>query len=175
MTRNEITPEHFKNWADWAVEKGYGLDFNPTFFSHPKSENGTLSAADEEVRRFWIEHDLRCREIGGYFASRTGKPCVINHWTPDGSKEFPVDTLAPRLRLKDSYDQIFAKEVPGVVDAVESKVFGIGLEAYTVGSHEFYMCYAMSNDKVIATFDTGSFPSDRDGVGKAVGNARVQG
>ena len=157
VDRNEITPEHFKNWADWAVEKGYGLDFNPTFFSHPKSENGTLSAADEEVRRFWIEHDLRCREIGGYFASRTGKPCVINHWTPDGSKEFPVDTLAPRLRLKDSYDQIFAKEVPGVVDAVESKVFGIGLEAYTVGSHEFYMCYAMSNDKVIATFDTGHF------------------
>lgn len=157
VDRNEITPEHFKNWADWAVEKGYGLDFNPTFFSHPKSENGTLSAADEEVRRFWIEHDLRCREIGGYFASRTGKPCVINHWTPDGSKEFPVDTLAPRLRLKDSYDQIFAKDIPGVVDAVESKVFGIGLEAYTVGSHEFYMCYAMSNDKVIATFDTGHF------------------
>lgn len=157
VDRNEITPEHFKNWADWAVEKGYGLDFNPTFFSHPKSENGTLSAADEDVRRFWIEHDLRCREIGGYFAYRTGKPCVINHWTPDGSKEFPVDTLAPRLRLKDSYDQIFAKDIPGVVDAVESKVFGIGLEAYTVGSHEFYMCYAMSNDKVIATFDTGHF------------------
>ena len=141
---------------DWAVEKGYGLDFNPTFFSHPKSENGTLSAADEEVRRFWIEHDLRCREIGGYFASRTGKPCVINHWTPDGSKEFPVDTLAPRLRLKDSYDQIFAKEVPGVVDAVESKVFGVGLESYTVGSHEFYMGYAVQNG-IMCTLDMGHF------------------
>ena len=157
VDRDQIRPEHFAGWADWAVDKGYGLDFNPTFFSHPKSEEGTLSAADEGVRRFWIEHDRRCREIGGYFAKRTGQECVINHWTPDGSKEVPVDTLAPRLRLKDSYDQIFAEDVPGVVDAVESKVFGIGLEAYTVGSHEFYMGYAMGSDKVIPTLDTGHF------------------
>lgn len=157
VDRNAIGPEHFAAWADWAVEHGYGVDFNPTFFSHPLSENGTLSCADESVRRFWIEHDLRCREIGGYLAERTGKPCVINHWIPDGSKEVPVDTLAPRLRLKDSYDQIFAKKIPGVVDAVESKVFGIGLEAYTVGSHEFYMCYAMSHPDVLVTFDTGHF------------------
>ena len=157
VERNQIQPENFSKWADWAVANGYGLDFNPTFFSHPKSENGTLSAADEDVRRFWIEHDQKCREIGGYFAKRTGQPCVINHWIPDGSKEIPVDTMAPRQRLKDSYDQIFAKEIPGVVDAVESKVFGIGAEAYTVGSHEFYMCYAMGNDKVTVTFDTGHF------------------
>ncbi len=157
VDRDAIRPEHFVNWADWAVEQGYGLDFNPTFFSHPLSENGTLSAADEKVRRFWIEHDLRVREIGGYFAQRTGKPCVINHWTPDGSKEVPVDTLAPRMRLRDSYDKIFAKDIPGVVDAVESKVFGIGLESYTVGSHEFYMCYAMSKPNILVTFDTGHF------------------
>ena len=157
VDRDQIKPEHFANWADWAVENGYGLDFNPTFFSHPKSENGTLSSADEDVRKFWIDHDKACREIGGYFAERTGQPCVINHWIPDGSKEIPVDTLAPRVRLKDSYDQIFEKDIPGVIDSVESKVFGIGAEAYTVGSHEFYMCYAMHNDKVLVTFDTGHF------------------
>lgn len=157
VDRNEIEPEHFKNWADWAVENKIGLDFNPTFFSHPKSENGTLSSADEDIRNFWIEHDKRCRKIGGYFAERTGKTCVINHWTPDGSKEFPVDTLGPRMRLKDSYDRIFEEDVKGVVDAVESKVFGIGLEAYTVGSNEFFMMYSMHNPKVIPTLDTGHF------------------
>ena len=157
VDRNAIEPKHFEKWADWAVENGIGLDFNPTFFSHPLSENGTLSAADDKVRAFWIEHDKRCRRIGSYFAERTGKTCVINHWTPDGSKEIPVDTLSPRLRMKDSYDQIFADPAPGVVDAVESKVFGIGLESYTVGSHEFYMGYAMNNDKVILTMDTGHY------------------
>lgn len=157
VDRNAIEPEHFSKWADWAVEHGYGLDFNPTFFSHAKSESGTLSSADEETRAFWVEHDKRCRKIGSYFAKRTGQECVINHWIPDGSKEVPVDTLAPRMRLKDSYDQIFAEAAPGVVDAVESKVFGIGAESYTVGSHEFYMCYSMSRDDVIATLDTGHF------------------
>lgn len=157
VDRNEIEPEHFAKWADWAVARGYGLDFNPTFFSHPLSENGTLSAADDRVRAFWIEHDKRCRKIGTYFAQRTGQPCVINHWIPDGSKEMPVDTLAPRLRLKDSYDQIFAEDAPGVVDAVESKVFGIGLESYTVGSNEFYVMYAMHQPKVLVTLDTGHY------------------
>ncbi len=157
VDRDALEPEHFAAWADWAVENGYGLDFNPTFFSHPKSDNGTLSSADESVRAFWIEHDKRCRTIGAYLAKRTGQECVINHWIPDGSKEVPVDTLGPRMRLKDSYDQIFAQKLPGVVDAVESKVFGIGLEAYTVGSHEFYMCYAMSKPEILATFDTGHF------------------
>lgn len=161
VDRNEIEPRHFENWANWAVEQGIGLDFNPTYFSHPKSENGTLSCADEATRQFWIEHGIRCRRIGEYFYEKTGKPCVINHWTPDGDKEFPVDTLSPRLRLKDSYDKIFeaTKDVKGVVDGIESKVFGIGLESYTVGSHEFCMGYVMkaNKDHIIMTLDTGHY------------------
>lgn len=161
VDRNEIEPEHYANWADWAVEQGIGLDFNPTYFSHPKSENGTLSAADEDVRKFWIEHGICCRKVGAYFAERTGKPCVINHWTPDGDKEVPIDTISPRLRMKDSYDQIFeaTKDVKNVIDGIESKVFGIGAESYTVGSHEFCMGYVMSKNKdhIILTLDTGHY------------------
>ncbi|SCP95085.1 L-rhamnose isomerase [Anaerobium acetethylicum] len=161
VDRNEITPENFSNWADWAVEKGIGLDFNPTYFSHPKSEVATLSSADEDIRKFWIEHGIRCRQIGEYFYKRTGKPCVINHWTPDGDKEVPVDTIGPRLRLKDSYDQIFeaTKDVQGVVDGIESKVFGIGAESFTAGSHEFCMGYVMkaNKDHIIMTLDTGHY------------------
>lgn len=161
VDRNEIEPKHFKNWVDWAKKLGIGLDFNPTYFSHPKSENGTLSCADEDIRSFWIEHGIRCRRIGEYFFKETGKPCVINHWTPDGDKEFPVDTLSPRLRLKDSYDKIFeaTKDVAGVIDGIESKVFGIGLESYTVGSHEFCTAYVMSknSDHIIMTLDTGHY------------------
>jgi len=161
VDRNEIEPKHFKNWVDWAKKLGLGLDFNPTYFSHPKSENGTLSNADEDIRKFWIEHGIRCRQIGEYFYKETGKPCIINHWTPDGDKEFPVDTLSPRLRLKDSYDQIFeaTKDIKGVVDGIESKVFGIGLESYTVGSHEFCLGYVMSKgiDHIIPTLDTGHY------------------
>lgn len=161
VDRDAIEPKHFEKWVDWAVEKGIGLDFNPTYFSHPKSEEGTLSAADDNVRKFWIEHGVRCRKIGEYFYKKTGKPCVINHWTPDGDKEVPVDTIGPRLRLKDSYDQIFeaTKDVEGVIDGIESKVFGIGLESYTVGSHEFCMGYVMkaNKDHIIMTLDTGHY------------------
>lgn len=161
VDRNAIEPKHFEKWADWAVEKGIGIDFNPTYFAHPKSDNGTLSSADEEVRKFWIEHGIRCRRIGQYFADRTGKKCVINHWTPDGDKEFPIDTLGPRQRLKDSYDQIFAatEDVKDVVDGIESKVFGIGLESFTAGSHEFCMGYVMkaNKDHIIMTLDTGHY------------------
>ena len=161
VDRNEIEPENFKNWADWAVEKGLGIDFNPTYFSHPKSDNGTLSCADEDIRKFWIEHGIRCRKIGEYFYKRTGKTCVINHWTPDGDKEVPADTLAPRLRLKDSYDKIFeaTKDVKGVMDGIESKVFGIGAESFTAGSHEFCMGYVLSknSDHIIMTLDTGHY------------------
>ena len=161
VDRNEIAPEHFENWVRWAKEKGIGLDFNPTYFSHEKSTNGTLSCADESIRKFWIEHGIAVRRIGEYFYKETGKPCVINHWTPDGDKEFPVDTLSPRLRLKDSYDQIFAatSDVKGVIDGIESKVFGIGAESYTVGSHEFCMGYVMqkNTDHIIMTLDTGHF------------------
>lgn len=161
VDRNAIEPKHFEKWVNWAVEKGIGLDFNPTYFSHPKSENGTLSCAEEETRQFWIEHGIRCRRIGQYFYEKTGKPCVINHWTPDGDKEIPIDTIGPRQRLKDSYDQIFeaTKDVTGVIDGMESKVFGIGLESYTVGSHEFYMGYVMkaNQDHIIMTLDTGHY------------------
>ena len=161
VDRNEITPENFAKWADWAVEKGIGLDFNPTYFSHPKSANGTLSSSDEDIRKFWVEHGIRCRRIGQYFYERTGKPCIINHWTPDGDKEFPVDTLKPRLQLKKSYDEIFAatEDVKGVVDGIESKVFGIGAESFTAGSHEFCMGSVMKANKehIIMTFDTGQY------------------
>ena len=161
VPRNEILPEHFANWIDWAVEKGIGLDFNDTYFSHPLSEHGTLSAADESVRKFWIEHGIACRRIGGVFAEKTGGPCVINHWTPDGDKEFPIDTLSPRLRMKDSLDQIFeaTKDVKGVVDGIESKLFGIGMESYTVGSHEFCTSYVMSKHcpHIIMTLDAGHY------------------
>ena len=161
VDRNEIKPEHFKNWVEWAKKKGIGLDFNPTYFSHDKSNNGTLSCADEDIRKFWIEHGIASRKIGEYFYKETGKTCVINHWTPDGDKEVPVDSLSPRLRLKDSYDQIFeaTKDVKGVMDGIESKVFGIGAESYTVGSHEFCMGYVMkkNSDHIIMTLDTGHF------------------
>ena len=161
VDRNEIEPKHFEKWAMWAKEKGIGLDFNPTYFSHEKSENGTLSALDDETRAFWVEHGIRCRKIGEYFYKTTGKPCVINHWTPDGDKEFPVDTLGPRLRLKDSYDKIFeaTKDVEGVIDGIESKVFGIGVESFTAGSHEFCMGYVMkaNKDHIIMTLDTGHY------------------
>jgi len=158
VERNEIDTVHFEKWAEWAVENGWGLDFNPTFFSHEVGNGFSLSSADEDARAFWIEHDKRCRKIGQYFSDMTGKPCVINHWTPDGSKEVPMDTLSPRLRLKDSYDQIFEKKYDGVVDSLECKLFGIGSEAYVVGSHEFYMGYTLSNkEKAIVTFDTGHF------------------
>jgi len=161
VDRNEIEPKHFEKWADWAVSKKIGLDFNPTYFSHPLSGNGTLSAADEKVRAFWIEHGIKCRLIGEYFYKRTGKVCVINHWTPDGDKEVPVDTLSPRLRLKDSYDKIFeaTKDVVGVDDGIESKVFGIGAESFTAGSHEFCMAYVMNakKDHICLTLDTGHY------------------
>lgn len=161
VDRNEIGPEHFKNWADWACEKGIGLDFNPTYFSHPKSEKATLSSSDEDIRKFWVEHGIRSRRIGEYFYKRTGMPCVINHWTPDGDKEFPIDTLTPRLQLKKSYDEIFeaTKDVEGVVDGIESKVFGIGAESFTAGSHEFCTAYVMkaNKDHIIMTLDTGHY------------------
>lgn len=161
VDRNEIEPKHFAKWAEWAKEKGIGLDFNPTYFSHPKSDKGTLSALDDDVRSFWVEHGIRCRQIGEYFYKTTGKPCVINHWTPDGDKEFPVDSIGPRMRLKDSYDRIFdaTSDVEGVIDGIESKVFGIGLESYTVGSHEFCMGYVMkaNKDHIIMTLDTGHY------------------
>ncbi|MFB6469076.1 L-rhamnose isomerase [Cytobacillus sp. Hz8] len=156
---NEIEPRHFEKWVTWAKEQGLGLDFNPTLFSHPKSEDGfTLSHPNKEIRDFWIEHCKRSRKIGEYFGRETGQTCVTNVWIPDGYKDNPVDRLAPRKRLEESLDEIFKEEIDSEynLDAIESKVFGIGSEAYVVGSHEFYMGYGLTRDKLIC-LDAGHF------------------
>lgn len=162
IDRDRIEPRHFENWAQWAKELGIGLDFNPTFFSHPKSADGfTLSSADEDKRAFWVEHGKRARRVGAYLGRETGVTCVTNIWIPDGYKDNPVDCMAPRERLRDSLDQILAEKFdPNCnLDAVESKLFGIGSEAYVTGSHEFYMGYAMEHrkDGVLLTLDAGHY------------------
>ena len=135
-----------------------GLDFNPTFFSHPMvKDNLTLSSPDEAVRAYWIRHAVACRRIAAYFARELGTHCLCNIWIPDGYKDVPADRLSPRLRLRDSLDQIFAEPLPGVIDSVESKFFGIGLEAYTVGSAEFYANYAATHPGVYNLMDSGHY------------------
>ena len=159
VDRNEIGPEHFQGWVDWAKAQKIGLDFNPTFFSHPKAADGlTLSHPCKEIRDFWIEHDKCCRKIANYFGEQLGSPCVVNHWTPDGMKDTPVDRLSPRKRLAESYDEIFSVKYPKetIRDGIESKLFGIGVESYTVGSHEFCMGYAVKNN-LLLTLDAGHF------------------
>ena len=154
-----IEPRHYESWVQWAKEQGLGLDFNPTCFSHEKAESGyTLSSADESIRSFWVEHCRRSRRVGEYFGKELGQKCVTNIWVPDGSKDVPVDRYSPRLRLKQSLDEIFAERLDPAanLDAVESKLFGIGSESYVVGSHEFYMGYAMKND-VAVCLDAGHF------------------
>ena len=157
--RDAIKPEHFKKWVDFAKARGIGIDFNPTFFSHPMvRDNLTLSSPDEDVRRFWVEHGKRCVEISEYFANETGFPCVMNIWIPDGYKDIPADRLSPRLRFKKSLDEILA--VPydkrKVIVTLESKVFGIGLESYTVGSAEFCLSYATKNG-IVPLMDNGHY------------------
>lgn len=159
VDRDELKPEHFTNWVEWAKAKGIGLDFNPTCFSHEKSSTGfTLASSDEAVRSFWIRHCIASRKIGEYFGKELGTPAVTNVWIPDGFKDVPVDRKGPRERLKDSLDQIFFEKIEPAynLDAVESKVFGIGAEAYTVGSNEFYMGYATANKKLLC-LDAGHF------------------
>ncbi|WP_078577972.1 L-rhamnose isomerase [Salipaludibacillus agaradhaerens] len=159
VERDELKPEHFKNWVNWAKERGLGLDFNPTLFSHPKAADGlTLAHPDKSIRDFWIRHCIASRKIGEYFGKELGTPALTNIWLPDGYKDMPSDRLTPRKRLKESLDEIFAVEVDDRynVDAVESKLFGIGSEAYVVGSHEFYMGYALKNNK-ICLLDTGHY------------------
>ena len=154
-----IEPRHYESWVQWAKEQGLGLDFNPTCFSHEKAESGyTLSSADESIRSFWVEHCRRSRRVGEYFGKELGQKCVTNIWVPDGSKDIPVDRYSPRLRLKQSLDEIFTERIDPAanLDAVESKLFGIGSESYVVGSHEFYMGYAMKND-VAVCLDAGHF------------------
>ena len=158
--RDEILPEHFSGWVDYAKERGIGLDFNPTYFSHPMSDSGwTLASQDEGIRQYWIEHGKRCRAIGEYFGRELGQTCITNHWIGDGCKDYTVDKLAPRLRLKDSLDQIFEKPIDRKynIDSVESKLFGIGSESYVPGSHEFYTNYVMTSGKCIICMDTGHF------------------
>ena len=145
--RDKIEPRHFEKWVKFAKERGMGIDFNPTFFSHPMvKDNLTLSSPDEEVRRFWIEHGKRCIEISEYFANETGVPCLMNIWIPDGYKNIPADRLGPRKRFKASLDEILSVpyDKSKVFVCLESKVFGIGLESYTVGSAEFCMNYVAS-------------------------------
>jgi L-rhamnose isomerase len=159
VERDQLEPKHFENWVKWAKENGLGLDYNPTLFSHPKADDGlTLSHPKEEIREFWINHCIGSRKIGEYFGKELGTPALTNIWIPDGYKDIPSDRLTPRKRLKESLDKIFAVETDEKynLDAVESKVFGIGSESYVVGSHEFYLNYAMKNDK-LCLLDTGHY------------------
>lgn len=157
--RNAIEPKHFRKWVEFAKERGMGLDFNPTFFSHPMVKDGlTLSSPDEDVRGFWVEHGKRCIEISQYFAEETGLPCVMNIWIPDGYKDIPADRLSPRARFKQSLDEILsiAYDKEKVYVCLESKVFGIGLESYTVGSAEFCMNY-VNEKKITPLMDNGHY------------------
>jgi len=159
VDRDKILPEHFFSWIKWAKELGTGLDFNPTLFSHPLADDGyTLASSDEKVRRFWIEHVKRCREISNHIGKHLGSTCICNIWIPDGSKDLTVSRLRHREILKNSLDEIFAIDYPeeNMLDALECKLFGIGSESYVVGSHEFYLSYAVKTGKIV-TFDTGHF------------------
>ena len=159
VERDEITPEHFTNWIAWAKENGMGMDFNPTCFAHPKAADGfTLSHSDKGIRDFWVEHCVRSREISAVMGRELGPPCVMNVWVPDGYKDTPVDRVSPRRRLEDSLDRVFSKaqDPAHMLDAVECKLFGIGSESYVVGSHEFYMGYAVKNQKLLC-LDAGHF------------------
>jgi L-rhamnose isomerase len=166
VDRDAIGIEQFQGWIDWAKAQGIGLDFNGTFFSHPKADSGfTLSSKDEGIRQFWVEHMKRCREIGAEMGKQLGTPCVHNTWIPDGSKDVPVDRNGYRSQLKKSLDEGFAKDFSKefLKDAVESKLFGIGAKSMTVGSHDFYLGYAIKNNKLIC-LDNGHFhPTEQVG------------
>jgi L-rhamnose isomerase len=159
VERNDLRPEHFRGWIDWAKSKSMGLDFNPTFFAHPKAADGlTLTHPNPGIRRFWIEHGIACRQIGAALGAALGSPCITNVWIPDGSKDTPFDRKGPRERLVRSLDAIFAEPIDKALnrDAVESKLFGLGVESYTVGSHEFYLGYAIARGKILC-LDAGHF------------------
>ena len=156
--RDQIKPEHFKPWVDYAKARGMGLDFNPTYFSHPLAANGTLTNPNEEIRAFWIRHGIACIRIAEYFATETGFPCVMNVWIPDGFKDVPADRLGPRMRYMDSMDKILAcgYDKDKVKVTLESKVFGIGVESYTAGSAEFALSYATSRG-IVPLMDNGHY------------------
>ncbi len=157
--RNELQPEDFRAWIDWAKARGIGLDFNQTYFAHPKAADGfTLAHPDAGIRRFWIEHGIACRRIGAAMGRELGKTCVTNLWIPDGYKDTPVDRKGPRELLIQSLDAVFAERIdPKLnVDSIEGKLFGMGVESYTVGSHEFYLAYAVKNQKLLC-LDAGHY------------------
>lgn len=158
VDRDKLEPKHFKKWVEFAKERGLGLDFNPTYFSHPKADEYTLTSPNEEIRKFWIEHGKACIRISQYFAEELGTPCLMNIWIPDGFKDIPADRLGPRARYKDSLDQILGIDYDKekVLVCLESKVFGIGLEAYTAGSAEFTMNYVM-NKGIVPLMDNGHY------------------
>ena len=158
VDRDALEPKHFRKWVEFAKERGMGLDFNPTFFSHEKAESFTLSRPDEEIRQFWIRHGQACIRISQYFAEELGQPCVMNIWIPDGYKDVPADRLSPRARFKDSLDQILSIDYDRskVYVCLESKVFGIGMESYTVGSSEFCINYA-ANNGILSLMDNGHY------------------
>ena len=159
VDRNEILPEHFLSWIDWAKSQNIKIDFNATLFSHPKADKGfSLSSKDPEIRAFWIEHCKRCREISAFIGRELNSPCINNIWIPDGSKDIPIDRYGHRKLLEKSLDEIFAQkyEKRHLIDCVEGKLFGIGSEAFVVGSHEFYLGYAIKNEIALCV-DMGHF------------------
>ena len=163
VDRDEVTVEYFQSWIDWGKETGTLLDFNSSSFSHPKSGSLTLANPDEGVRKFWIEHTKRCRDIANAMGEAQGDPCIMNLWVHDGCKDVSVNHALYRRLLKQSLDEIFSKKQPMMKDCIEGKVFGIGLESFTVGSHDFYTAYAAQNDKIL-TIDTGHYhPTEMPG------------
>lgn len=160
VDRDKLEPKHFQKWVDFAKKHGMGLDFNPTFFSHPMADSGlTLSSPNEKIRNFWIEHGKACVRISQYFAEQTGVPCVMNIWTGDGLKDIPADRMGPRVRYKESIEAILSEPFDKslVKPCVESKVFGIGVEAYTVGSAEFSLTFAATHDGCLPLMDNGHY------------------
>jgi L-rhamnose isomerase len=159
VERDALDPKHFSRWISWARSRGLKLDFNQTFFSHPRAQSGfTLSSRDPKVRSFWVDHARRCREIGEAFGREQGSPCVVNLWIQDGYKDTPADRYTPRALLKESLDRIYERTIDPrwELDALEGKLFGIGSESYVVGSHEFYFGYALKNDLML-TLDMGHY------------------
>jgi len=159
VERNAYTVREFQSWIDWAKARGLGMDFNPSYFAHPLADSGfTLSSPDAGIRKYWIEHGIACRKIGAEIGRQLGSTCVTNVWIPDGYKDIPVDRVAPRLRLEEALDALFAERIDPKhnLDAVESKLFGIGSESYVVGSHEFYLGYAVKHQKLYC-LDAGHF------------------
>lgn len=160
VDRDKLEPKHFAKWVEFAKERGMGIDFNPTFFSHDKVKDGlTLSSPDEETRKFWIEHGKACIRISQYFAEETGVPCVMNIWTGDGYKDIPADRMGPRMRYKESIEEILSEpyDFDKVKPCVESKVFGIGVESYTAGSAEFALTFAATHEGCLPLMDNGHY------------------